>query len=84
MNKQQQQTSTSLFSFLQGHIMTQEVAMVFIETLDDDETVKNKSVADDDDDEKYDQLSQPDTSWKVNVGETIICIKRPLNSLKGM
>ena len=66
--------------------MTQEVAMVFIETLDDDdETVKNKSVADDDDDdEKYDQLSQPDTSWKVNVGETIICIKRPLNSLKGM
>ena len=53
--------------------MTQEVAMVFIETLDDDdETVKNKSVADDDDDEKYDQLSQPDTSWKVNVGETII------------
>jgi hypothetical protein len=64
--------------------MTQEVAMVFIETLDDDETVKNKSVADDDDDEKYDQLSQPDTSWKVNVGEAIICIKRPLNSLKGM
>jgi len=68
--------------------MTQEVAMVFIETLDDDdETVKNKSVADDDDDdEKYDQLSQPDTSWKVNVvEETIICIKRPpLNSLKGM
>ena len=68
--------------------MTQEVAMVFIETLDDDdETVKNKSVADDDDDddEKYDQLSQPDTSWKVNVvEEMIICIKRPLNSLKGM
>ena len=48
--------------------MTQEVAMVFIETLDDDDTLKNKSVVNDDD-EKYIQLSQPDTSWKMNVDD---------------
>lgn len=72
--------------------MTQEVAMVFIETLDDDDTVKNKSVVNDDD-EKYIQLSQPDTSWKMNVDdynngydadieELLVCMKDL--SIKGM